>query len=305
MVVIMKKILCFIVICLSLIFTLSCSKEDSKVTIITPYGIPFISVARLTNDKSVSIEAVSGAEHLQSALSSASYDIVIAPINLGANLYNAGKSNYKIASVITSNNAYIVSRVEDPLNSIDDLIDKEIMAFGKNGIPGSLIRKLYQDNDFLDINNLDNNFFDSSASVYGMFKGSDTIKYALMSEPEITKLKIKDNINVNTLDLCSLLNIKFVPQACIFVKEKSDRIDNVLKKIEENINYLNLNNSKYSQEIISIDKSLTSMGLDVLTESMAKANICYKEASSCKSDIENILLILNCKAVLPNEGFYY
>lgn len=302
----MKKILCFIVICLSLIFTLSCSKEeDSKVTIITPYGIPFISVARLNNDKSISIEAVSGAEHLQSALSSASYDIVIAPLNLGANLYNAGKSNYKIASVITSNNAYIVSRVEDPLNSIDDLIDKEIMAFGKNGIPGSLIRKLYQDNDCLDINNLDNNFFDSSASVYGMFKSSDTIKYALMSEPEITKLRIKDNINVNTLDLCSLLNIDFVPQACIFVKEKSDRIDNVLKKIEENINYLNLNNSKYGEEIISIDKSLSSMGLDVLTKSLAKANICYKEASSCKSDIENILLILNCKAVLPNEGFYY
>ena len=74
---------------------------------------------------------------------------------------------------------------------------------------------------------------------------------------------------------------------------------------EENINYLNLNNSKYSQEIISIDKSLSSMGLDVLTKSMAKANICYKEASSCKSDIENILLILNCKAVLPNEEFYY
>ena len=60
----MKKIFCFIVICLSLIFTLSCSKEeDSKVTIITPYGIPLISVARLTNDKSISIEAVSGAEH--------------------------------------------------------------------------------------------------------------------------------------------------------------------------------------------------------------------------------------------------
>ena len=46
--------------------------------------------------------------------------------------------------------------------------------------------------------------------------------------------KIKDNIDVNTLDLCSLLNIEFVPQACIFVKEKSDRIDNVLKKIKEN-----------------------------------------------------------------------
>jgi hypothetical protein len=52
-----------------------------------------------------------------------------------------------------------------------------------------------------------------------------------MSETEITKLKIKDNINVNTLDLCNLLNIDFAPQACIFVKEKSDRIDNVLKKI--------------------------------------------------------------------------
>ena len=71
------------------------------------------------------------------------------------------------------------------------------------------------------------------------------------------------------------------------------------------INYLNSNNSKYSHEIISIDKSLSSMGLDVLTKSMAKANICYMKASSCKSDIENILLILNCKAVLPNEGFYY
>ena len=40
-----------------------------------------------------------------------------------------------------------------------------------------------------------------------MFKGSDTIKYALMSEPEITKLKIKDNIDVNTLDFSYIKNI--------------------------------------------------------------------------------------------------
>jgi hypothetical protein len=66
-----------------------------------------------------------------------------------------------------------------------------------------------------------------------------------------------------------------------------------------------IDQDKLEKEIIFIDKSLSSMGLDVLTESMAKANICYKEASSCKSDIENILLILNCKAVLPNEEFYY
>lgn len=302
-----KKLLTIIFVLFISISLFSCKTENKdKVSVITPGGIPLLSIAGLLDDDSLSIEAVNGAEHLQTALSSNSHDIVIAPLNLGAKLYAAAKSNYKIAAVVTLNNAYIVTREENPFETIDDLVGKEIYGFGKAGIPGSLLTKLYIDNEKLDISALENNWYESSSEVYGLFKGNTGPKYALMSEPEISKLVLNDKIAIKTHDICSLLNLDVVPQACVFVNPNSERekVEKVLEQIKINVKNLNDNPIEYAEKIIPLHASFKTMGKDVIVRAIPLTNISYLEADEAKSEIVKTLLIVGVNKELGNE-FYY
>lgn len=305
----MKKVFYFSFMLLIMVLC-SCSnlnndRLNSEVSIITPKGIPFLSIGGLLEEENLFIERVSGADNLQTALVSGSHDIVIAPINLGAKLYSLGKSQYKIAAVLTSNNAYIVTKEENKLDSINDLINEKVIAFGSTGIPGNILKLIYNQNDSLNTDDIDFSF-SSSAEVYSVFAGNSThSKYALMSEPETTKLKLKDNINVKKLDLCALLGVD-VPQACVFINPNSinkDDINKVLNMIDENIKYLNEKPIDYAKKVINLDKTFELMGEEIIYSSIPYTNIEYKTAYESKEEIQNILSVLGVK--LPDDEFYY
>ena len=145
----------------------------------------------------------------------------------------------------------------------------------------------------------------SSSAVYSIFAGgSSGAKYALMSEPEISKLVLNDKKEVKSLDLTKELGVD-VPQACIYVNpnsEKQNDIDNLLKLIENNIKSLNKNPSKYADEVIALDRTFEAMTKEVIVRSIPLTNIVYKEASNFKTEINNILTILGVPN--PSEEFY-
>ena len=202
------------------------------------------------------------------------------------------------------NNAYIVTRNENKLDSIFDLKDEEVLGFGEAGIPGNILKTLYKCND-LDINLIDFQYA-SSANVYSVFAGDSTKnKYALMSEPEISKLIVKDKIEVKTIDLCEELGLD-VAQACVFINpysENQEDINKVLELIENNVKELNEKPSFYVERIITLDRVFEVTGKDVLIASIPKTNIVFKEAKTNKNNVESILTILGVG--LPNEEFYY
>jgi ABC-type nitrate/sulfonate/bicarbonate transport system substrate-binding protein len=278
-------------------------KLENEVTIITPYGTPFLALGGLLNEENVKIDAVNGADGIKTALVKGEYDVVVAPINLASQLYNKGNSKYVIDAVITMNNAYIVTAKENKLDSINDLKNEKISAFGASGIPGNVLKTLYKNN------NLDESLIDfslaSSSAVYAAYaKNTLDAKYVLMSEPEISKLVVNDKKDIKTLDLTKELGID-VPQACILVNPNSDKqedIDSLLKIIENNIKSLNKNPEKYADEILPLDRTFEVMTKEVIVRSIPLTNIVYKKASSFKSEIENILTILG--VANPNEEFY-
>ena len=269
----MKKML----ICLLLLFCLvGCkpNKLDNEVSIIVPNGIPYLAVAGIKEEINIKMDTVSGAENLQAALLGNNYDIVIAPINLGAKLYGASKSSYKLVAPITYNNAYIVGRSHLNLESLNDLSAKSVIAFGQTGIPGSILTKIYHDNnDILDINDVDFSL-NSSANVYASFLGEDNKnKYALMSEPEISKLKLINNIDI------------------------------VLEKIKINIRYLNESPIMYVDKVLKLDEQFfSSIGKDIMINMIPNANIKYG-IETRKTDCEVMVNLLGIKGV--NDEFYY
>ena len=301
----MKKFFIFMFLIITTLSLASCGnvKVENEVKIITPYGTPYLALGGLLDEENVKIDAVNGADGLKTALVKGEYDVVVAPINLGAQLFNKGNSKYVIEAVITMNNAYIVTENTNKLDSIKDLEGQKVLGFGQTGIPGSVLKTLYTNND------LDQSLIDfsqaSSSAVYSIFAGgSSDAKYALMSEPEISKLVLNDKKEVKSLDLTKELGVD-VPQACIYVNpnsEKQNDIDNLLKLIENNIKSLNKNPSKYADEVIALDRTFEAMTKEVIVRSIPLTNIVYKEASNFKTEINNILTILGVPN--PSEEFY-
>lgn len=301
----MKKFFIFMFLIITTLSLASCGnvKVENEVKIITPYGTPYLALGGLLDEENVKIDAVNGADGLKTALVKGEYDVVVAPINLGAQLFNKGNSKYVIEAVITMNNAYIVTENTNKLDSIKDLEGQNVLGFGQTGIPGSVLKTLYTNND------LDQSLIDfsqaSSSAVYSIFAGgSSGAKYALMSEPEISKLVLNDKKEVKSLDLTKELGVD-VPQACIYVNpnsEKQNDIDNLLKLIENNIKSLNKNPSKYADEVIALDRTFEAMTKEVIVRSIPLTNIVYKEASNFKTEINNILTILGVPN--PSEEFY-
>ena len=295
--------MCFISLLIISLLLNSCGNEELEaVKIIVPNGTPYLAVAGLLNDDRVIIDAVSGTDGLDAALVSGSHDIVIAPINLGVNRYNSGNSKYRVSHILTINNAYIVTKSENKLDSIVDLTGKSVLGFGAKGIPGNLLKKVYSQN-MLDVSNIDFKY-SSSANVYSDFSGLKTSSdYALMSEPEISKLIVNDKLDIKTLDLSSMVDFDVV-QACVFINPDTSksRLDNVLASIKENVLKLNNDPTNYIDKILPLDRVFSLTGREVLIHSIPKTNIVFKEAKANKGDIENILSMLG--VTLPNEEFY-
>lgn len=302
----MKKILSFILLSVLGLSLFSCNNDiklENEISVIAPMGTPYLALGGLLEEENVKIDGVQGADPLKAALVAGEYDVVVAPINLAAQLFNKGNSKYVIDAYITMNNAYIVTDSSNKLDSISDLEGQNVVGFGQTGIPGSVLKKVYADNN-LDVNLIDFSLASSSAVYAAYAGGSIDAKYVLMSEPEISKLVINNKKDIKTLDLTSILGVD-VPQACILVNpnsEKQDDINNFLKLVDKNIKSLNENPEKYADLIIPLDRSFEAMTKDVIVRSIPLTNIVYKKATSNKSAIENILSILGVG--LPSEEFY-
>jgi NitT/TauT family transport system substrate-binding protein len=106
--------------------------EDKKLNILVPMGAPSISVIPVLKDGNHSVNLISGTDPLQAALISPNpeYDIIIAPVNLGASLISKNSTQYRLWGVVTWGNLYIVGENEEVLRS-----EGTLALFGENAVP--------------------------------------------------------------------------------------------------------------------------------------------------------------------------
>ena len=132
----MKKVFALLV-CVALfagMMTLAAG-EGAEFTQTAPGGAPAVAVARLAQDNPERYTFIS-ADTIAAAFASADADFIIAPINAGAKLYKAGKSNYKLAAVITWGNLVFASQKEN--FTLADINGAKITLFGENTINASV-----------------------------------------------------------------------------------------------------------------------------------------------------------------------
>lgn len=298
----MKKIIIILMLIVSLSF-ISCSKDEEKsIKVLTPNGIPYVALAGVDNENGIEVDAKSS-DNLSASFIKGDYDIIVAPINMGVKLYNANKTTYKLKAVITLSNTFIVSKNE--INSINDLNGKNVLAFGKESVPGIMLDLLLKEN-----NTVPNNIrYEASNDItVPIFMTSDEYDYLVVSEPALTNLKKK--IDIKMLDLNEVIktnnNLPLALQAAIFVNPNSDSkaLNKALNKIEENINYLNANSKEYSEKIEKKDSFFETMTKNVIEESIPRSGIVFLDAYDNKTSIQKFIdTLYNYKKELTGALF--
>lgn len=310
----MKKNFKFIyifVVLFSMLFITGCIDDSSKkVSVIVPTGTPSLGITNVLNDKTlVDANIVSGSDPLIAAFTNASYDVVVAPVNLGAKLYNANENfSYILYKTIVWGNYYLVSNEE--IATLESLEGKTVLVFGKNSTPDVVLRTLISAKNI----NVNLEYVDdvATANSYLLSGKADII---VSAEPSLTKMSA--NKNFYTLDLQKqwqqLTGSYSLPQAGIFIKKDSKDekyLKTVLDKMIESVQMAQTKPNVLIASAVSVDENLAKIGEETLQKAIGNCNLRVEETD--KEAIEfyfSQVIQLGIGATvggkLPDEAFYY
>ncbi len=305
----MKQLYRILIIFILSLLLYACEETaDSTIDVLVPNGTTSFSHAQIEYENNdILIERVSGPNILISAFTSESHDIIIAPVNLGANLYNKG-SDYQLLGVLTWNNLQFIS--DEPIHTIDDLVGKDIQAFGEGSIPEMIVETLLQKSDVATEVSM-NYRAQSVQESYTHFKQNGGV--ALVAEP-ITTMAKSNSDQLYVLDLADLWSeyteYENFPQSGVFVKPSLSEDDTAiyLNALTENMETLTTDpaeiadygqrlNYPFPQQII--EQSIPSSGIDFIP------------INSCKDEVDafmRLILTFNGNLInneIPDDDFYY
>lgn len=305
------KIFSLLFLMLLLISVAGCDvSQTKKVSVLTPTGTPSLGVANVIGDSSlVDVNIVSGSDPLIAGFTNANYDIILAPVNLGAKFYNTNENfEYVLYETIVWGNYYLASNNE--INSFDELEGKTVLVFGKNSTPDVVLRTLIASKGL----NVTLEYVDdvATANSYLLTGKADII---VSAEPSLTKVKSKKAIH--TFDLqqewLKLTGNYSLPQAGIFVKKEltNDKdVLNVLEKMVESVHLATSLPNKLVLKAVEADANLATIGAETLQSAIPYCNL--KTVTNQQEAIEfyfsKVIELGIGKTVggkLPDEGFYY
>ncbi len=283
----MKRFIKYLFCLLMLLMLVGCNSNTSStnINILCPVGAPALSfVSEYENiNKTGKIDFVDGSDQLIAELSknNSDYDIIVAPINLGAKLIQNKQSDYKIKGIITWGNLYYVGTSDNDLKETG-----ELALFGEGAVPQKIV-------DTVKINtSLTPKYYQSATLVQQLLSGN--VKVGMLAEPlasaTIAKAK-QNNLELSIIaDLQKSYDQNGYPQAAIFIKDGKDYKD-LFESIDDftNNGYEGL---KEYLEKIGINK-LSLPSIEITTKSIDRQNIHYQDASKCSKQIKDFLKLFN------------
>lgn len=316
----MKK--SFFLVLLFMLTLVGCNTKNEKINIIIPNGSPTIAFGKIINEQNqYNFDIVSGPDLLLSAFTSKSHDVIVAPITLGAKLFNNNNTDYKLYGILTTGNNYIISKKEMSINEISELNNQNILAYGQNNVPDIILRKVLADNSIssnityeASVDALVSKFVCDTSNPN---KICDSGNIILSAEPTISQLKLKYNVELNIISLQEefkkTTSIEVIPQAAILVNPNAKNLKGIMKlleRLENDVNYLNDNPKKYANEISSF-KQFVNMDEEIIASSIPGSSIVFLKGIDNIKLIEDYFAIINefnskiLDNKIPSHEFYY
>ena len=298
----MKKILMII----SLTFILFGCQKDDPITMIVPFGSPELAQLYLENSSDYLVDIVNGPDPLVAAFGSMSHDVIFAPTNLGAKMYQS-KESYVLLATIVWGNYYLVSSRSEELN-VQSLNGLEIIVFGKNQTSDILLNYLFLELDIQPIFT----YVDSVSSAAQIFLSYPN-QIVLLAEP------IYSNI-MNQLPLTKTLSIQELykdvtgedsyPQSGVFIKTdlNPSKIQKIETDLKLSIDHTNDNPIEAAELAVDLGMGLPAL---ILSTAILNSNLRYIEAFNSKEALEmyfELILGVNPALIggeLPKDTFYY
>lgn len=317
-----KTLMVLPLLILLLVSMFGCAKKEKvELKILSPEGIPCVALGSLFDEENYTFDTVTGSDLLSSNLISGEYDVIVAPIIMGAQLYTKETSKYQLASILTLGNSYLVSKTSDAIESLTELEGQTVASYGKNTAPDIILKAALVASG-VDLDKVTFVYENSVADVFtNRFMVTDPVKYILSAEPVISKMEIKKFNGDNSLTKINLQavlkdELAVIPQAGIFVKKDLDKdVSDFLNMVKESTESLNSDANTYTEKLfnlVSEKKSIfESLTKEVIIKSIPGSNITYMKASDNKTVLDAYFEmistynanILGGKTV--DEGFYY
>ncbi len=282
----------------------SSCKTQSKISVIVPQGSPELAITYIKNDDNYRVDVVIGADPLVAAFSSQSHDVIIAPTNLGAKLYQSTPS-YIMLAVLVEGNYYLASRSKK-LDTFADIENQQVVIFGKNQ-PSDIIMT-YLLNQLKVTCNI--TYVDNVTTAQSMLVLDENL-IILTAEPSLSVLE-SNFLDLNTLELISFYENavgESYPQAGVFIK--SDLNSQTINQIEYDFRSSTEKVNTLPSEAAHLAvQSGVMLEEEVIEHAITRSNINYLNAWDAKSSIENFFLIIESinpaliGNTLPNDGFY-
>ena len=308
----MKKILNVFIIVLFAILIVGCNVgSGTKYSVIMPTGAPSIALADFVknNQEELDVEIVKGSDPLAAAFTKGNYDIIVAPVNLGAQFFNKVEDfEYVLYKPIVGCNYYILS---SEVHAFSELDGKEMAAFGASSTPGVMLKALMSHHEIEATVKYQNSVDD----VNGLL-AAESVKTILTAEPSKT-VRFGDK-NYAQIDIAKLWKEMAgadydIPQAGIFVKKSyigRGKINQILESMEASIALSVDNPTTLAESAILVDENLKKMNVDKLATAIPNCNFLTKELNIEEVEYYFTKLIeLGLEASiggkLPEREFYF
>lgn len=272
-----------------------CAPKTNALKVLSPTGAPALAlVEEVARENENTIEFVSGSEVVGAELVKDDYDIIFAPVNLGAKMIEKGQSDYRLAAVITWGNLYLVGS-ENALKE-----EGTFATFGEGSVVDFVLHLA------VDVEALtpDVQMYSSAQDVQGaLLSGKATC--GMLAEPAVSatikkakeqgiELQVLQNLQTSYQQKIGSQEEGF-PQAAIFVKKGSEKdSEEFLKSIEK---FVNETAVKQPETIETLVDQVGADTLGVPSAALSKAtwqkqNIRYVKAEDCQDDLKTLLSLM-------------
>ncbi len=301
----MKKIGSCLFIIVLLAWLPACINTHDTITMMVPFGSPQLAQLYMQDDHAYAVDVVQGADPLIAAFSSNSHDVIMAPVNLGAKLYQSG-APYVLLAVVTWGNLYLAS-IDQPLADMTDLEGRTVVAFGQNQPPDIVLRHLLMASSVT----VDLTYVDSVANATAHLVATPGA-IVLVAEPSLSALMMQYPA-LHLLDLQAAYEdvegTSSYPQAGVFVKSDIDEQTKARIKtdLEQSINLVN-------DDPEAAATLAAGLGIDmphaVLVSAMPRSHLRFVPAAEARLAVLHFLTLFNTlqpaifDGWLPDDGFF-
>ena len=281
---------------------IGCEKNDT-LKIIVPYGSPEYATLYLAQMNAYEVDVINGADPLVAAFGSDTYDVIIAPTNLGSIFYQSSE-NYRLACSIVWGNYYLMSH--DPF-TLESLNDHVIYTFGQNQTPDIILKYILSESQV----EPSLTYLTSTVEISAQFLQNEAGIY-MVAEPSLSYLMASSS-DIYTIDMQELYKDftgeSSYPQASVFVRSSLDdeALSTLKTNLEISINMIN-NEANLSQTASLLNSDLS---LNMLNTSIERSHLKYVDASEAMDAVNQYfeIILANHAALiggaLPKNSFYW